>query len=193
MDADDLARYNLGLQKVDENLALSKVDPDALTRLRAQEAARLNALNNGEIKPYKYNMIDNPGPLADFDGSPANNFFSGKYNERVLEEDRIYYRIGEDGKPIGQWYTTEPAKSVAQARIDSAIKPQWIDPATGELTGTSMLDTNYAIKIPKGTTVYEGPIAPQGGIYCGGNNTRQTFIHEPWKLNIEIVGKTPIK
>ena len=43
MDADDLARYNLGLQKVDENLALSKIDPDALTRLRAEEAARINA------------------------------------------------------------------------------------------------------------------------------------------------------
>ena len=50
MDADDLARYNLGLQKVDENLALSKIDAEALAKLRAQEAARLNALNNGGVK-----------------------------------------------------------------------------------------------------------------------------------------------
>ena len=50
MDADDLARYNLGLQKVDENLALSKIDAEALAKLRAQEAARLNALDNGNFK-----------------------------------------------------------------------------------------------------------------------------------------------
>ncbi len=193
MDADDLARYNLGLQKVDENLALSKIDPDALTRLRAEEAARVNALSNGEIHNYQNNMIENPGPLADIKGQPAKNFYGGRYNEQVLTEDKIYYRAGTQGEPLGQWFTSEPAKSAAQARIDSAIKPQWIDPATGELTGTSVLDTNYAIKIPKGTTVYEGPIAPQGGVFCGGNDVMQTFIQAPWKLDYEVISQMPLK
>ncbi len=41
-------------------------------------------------------------------------------------------------------------------RIDTAAKPRWIAPITEELTGTSIIDTNYAIKIPAGTTVYTG-------------------------------------
>ncbi len=45
-----------------------------------------------------------------------------------------------------------------QVRIDLAVKPQWIDSVTGELTGTSIINTNYAIKIPAGTTVYSGPV-----------------------------------
>ncbi len=47
---------------------------------------------------------------------------------------------------------------------------------TGELTGESVIDTVYAIKIPKGTTVYTGPVGSQGGAYYGGYNIMQTFI-----------------
>lgn len=43
-------------------------------------------------------------------------------------------------------------------RIDTAVKPQRIDPVTGKLTGKSVVDTVYAIKIPKGTKVYTGPV-----------------------------------
>jgi hypothetical protein len=138
-------------------------------------------------------MIENPGPLAEIQGQPAKNFFGGKYNAEILTEDKIYYRAGQDGKPLGQWFTTEPAESVAKVRIETAVKPQWIDPITGELTGTSIIDTNYAIKIPAGTTVYTGPVGYQGGIYLGGSDIMQTFIQTPWKLNVEVVGKTALK
>ena len=76
--------------------------------------------------------------------------------------------------------------------IDSAVKAQWIHPKTGVLTGSSPLETVYAIKIPKGTTIYEGPAGYQGGIYLGGGN--QIFVPEPWKINgVEVISSTPIK
>lgn len=78
-------------------------------------------------------------------------------------------------------------------RIDTVVKEQWIDPVTGQITGTSIIDTNNAIKIPKGTTVYTGSVGYQGGMYLGGEDIIQTFIQEPWKLNVEVISKTPLK
>ena len=146
-----------------------------------------------DIANYQYNMIENPGPLAEIQGNPAKNFYGGRYNVEVLTEDRIYYRGGNSDKALGQWFTTEPPESVAKVRIDTAVKPQWIDTITGELTGESVVDTVYAIKIPKGTTVYTGPVGSQGGAYCGGYNIMQTFIKEPWKLDYQVISKSSLK
>ena len=145
-----------------------------------------------DIANYQYNMIENPGPLAEIQGNPAKNFYGGRYNVEVLTEDRIYYRGGNSDKALGQWFTTEPPESVAKVRIDTAVKPQWIDTITGELTGESVVDTVYAIKIPKGTTVYTGPVGSQGGVYCGGYNIMQTFIKEPWKLDYQVISKSSL-
>ncbi|PEZ08854.1 hypothetical protein CN326_04060 [Bacillus sp. AFS018417] len=152
---------------------------------------------------YSYNMIENPGPLAEMRGNPASNFLAGKYNVKTLDEDTTLYRSGKKGgltipgeeqNALGQWFTREPAESVAKVRIDSAVKAQWIDPKTGVLTGTSPLESTYAIKIPKGTTIYEGPVGYQGGLYLGGENCNQIFISEPWKINgVEPLSETPIK
>lgn len=143
---------------------------------------------------YKYNMIENPGPLAEKPGNPASNFRSGMYNERVLQEDVVLYRGGDASLPLGQWFTSEPPSSVANVRIDSAVKPQWIDPNTGVLTGTSNVNTVHAVKIPKGTTIYEGPVGNQGGIYTGGPNAGQIFVEKPWNIEgVEVVNSTPLK
>lgn len=53
------------------------------------------------------------------------------------------------------------------------------------------MDNVYAIKIPKGTTIYTGPVGPQGGVYVGGCNVMQTYIDAPWTF--EVVGKTPLQ
>ena len=141
---------------------------------------------------YEYNMIENPGPLAEMEGNPASNFAGGKYNEVTLTEDTTFYRAGKSDTPLGQWYTETPVDSVAQARIDLAIKPQWIDPQTGALTGTSVIDSNFAVSIPAGTTVYTGPVGYQGGVYLGGNTT-QVFIPTPWNIDgVTVVSSTPL-
>jgi len=143
---------------------------------------------------FAYNAVESPGPLANLPGNPAANFASGKYNSRVLADDLVLYRAGEAGTPLGQWFTREPAASRAQVRIDLAVKPQWIDPKTGVLTGSSNLDTVFAVKIPCGTRIYEGPVGYQSGIYLGGTSTGQIFVEAPWKIKgVEVVGALPLK
>ena len=142
---------------------------------------------------YTYNMIENPGPLANMDDNPAKNFYGGKYNATTLTQDTVFYRAGKEGVPYGQWFTTTPSKSVAQVRIDLAVKPQWINPATGVLDGTSVINMNYGIKIPAGTTIYSGPVGYQGGVYLGGEDIIQTFISKPWCIKgVEVVSSTPL-
>ena len=187
-----------GIKKVDELLALKKISYQDVLDIRnsgkALESGKTTVIyGSDDIANYQYNMIENPGPLAEMPNQPAKNFYGGRYNVEVLTEDRIYYRGGNSDKALGQWFTTEPPESVAKVRIDTAVKPQWIDPITGELTGESVIDTVYAIKIPKGTTVYTGPVGSQGGAYCGGYNMMQTFIKEPWKLDYQVISKSPLK
>lgn len=71
------------------------------------------------------------------------------------------------------------AHAFRKVRIDTAVKPQWVDPVTGQLTGTSSVDVVYSIKLPAGTTVYQGPVASQGGVYVGGSGLTQTQIFVP--------------
>ena len=119
---------------------------------------------SGDIANYQYNMIENPGPLAEMPNQPAKNFYGGRYNMEVLQEDRIMYWAGNAQNPYGRWFTSEPS---------------------------SYIDNVYAIKIPKGTTIYTGPVGPQGGVYVGGYNVMQTYIDAPWTF--EVVGKTPLQ
>jgi hypothetical protein len=99
----------------------------------------------------------------------------------VLQEDTVLYRAGTAGKPLGQFFSTEKPVGVIQTRIDKAIPPRWPD-------GTAApLDTGFAIRIPRGTTVYSGETANQGGICVGG--TGQVFVPRPWDLpGTSVVG-----
>lgn len=144
-----------------------------------------------DIANYQYNMIENPGPLAEMPNQPARNFYGGRYNMEVLQEDKIMYRAGNVENPYGRWFTSEPPASVANVRIDTAVRQHWIDPKTGAWEASSYINSVYAIKVPKGTTVYTGPVGPQGGAYMGGYNVMQTYIDAPW--NFEVIGKTPLQ
>ncbi len=136
-------------------------------------------------------MIENPGPLAKMPNQPAKNFYGGRYNMEVLQEDRIMYRAGNAQNPYGRWFTSEPPASVANVKIDTAVKTHWIDSKTGVYEASSYIDNVYAIKVPKGTIIYTGPVGPQGGEHVGGYNIMQTYIYAPWTF--EVVGKTPLQ
>lgn len=148
-------------------------------------------------KEYHFNMVERPGPLADMPGTPAANFAGGKYNQRVLTEDTIFYRGGQSGggkNALGQWFNTAPPESVAKVRIDNAVKPQWIDVNSLQLSARSPVDSVYAIQIPKGTTIFEGPVGYQSGPYLGGQNMMQTFISEPWKIEgVKVISEAPLR
>lgn len=47
----------------------------------------LNGGGGGGEPDYEYNMIENPGPLADLPGNPAANFAGGRYNEVTLDPE----------------------------------------------------------------------------------------------------------
>ena len=66
---------------------------------------------------------------------------------------------------------------------------------TGNYTNSSVVydasEKVYAIKIPAGTIIYEGPVGYQGGMYLGGMETEQVFIQEPWKSPGVTIMKYP--
>ncbi|WP_369711553.1 hypothetical protein AB8B22_02675 [Leptotrichia sp. HSP-334] len=57
---------------------------------------------------------------------------------------------------------------------------------TGEQTAKSMIEQVYAVRIPAGTVIYEGPVAPQGGMYLGGMETNQIFLPDTRIPGIEF-------
>ena len=103
----------------------------------------------------------------------------------------MFYRAGNSEDSYGRYFVETPPKLVIQVRIDSAVKPYWTDVKTNTFninqnTGKlevfkSPIEKVYAIKIPAGTIIYEGPVGYQGGMYLGGMETEQVFIQEPWK------------
>lgn len=52
----------------------------------------------------------------------------------------------------------------------------------------------YKVLIPKGTTIYEGPVGYQGGAYLGGQNVTQIFVEQPWQLKgVGIMDSWPLR
>jgi len=119
---------------------------------------------------YQFDMM-NTGPLPK---DIAGTFAGGRYSEGIVTSaDEIFYRGGEAISPEGSFFTFEPAESIAGVRIDSAVKPQWLD-KNGVLTGVSNVDSLIEARFPVGTKYYYGPSGSQGGVYVGGNT--QIFI-----------------
>jgi hypothetical protein len=112
-----------------------------------------------------------PGPLPD---GMAVTFKGARYREVILENDTVLYRAGENDKPLGQYFSKERPVGEVQTRIDKAVLPEW--PGGGK----SPIESGYGIKIPKGTKVYVGEVAGQGGMYMGGSE--QIVVQQPWKI-----------
>jgi hypothetical protein len=163
-----------------------------LTRLRGV-LGKVDPLAPKKPGAYQFNMVENPGPLATRPGTPAANFAGGRYDEVELPADRSLFRGGDSqGSPLGQWFTTEKPAGVAEVRVDTAVKSQWIDPKTGSLQGSSPVDAVYEVQIPAGTKVYPGPVANQGDINLGGGH--QVFVPEPWKIpGVKVIRSEPLQ
>ncbi len=168
-------------------------------------------------RTFTYDMVNNPGPLANTESlatmrsSAAGNFFGGKYNEMTLTQPTILYRAqpgqgtvvsqsasGEVAssklaRRIGRWFAPQPPASGAIARIDSALRHQWID-AEGIFTGSSAAEVVLAVRIPAGAKIYYGPVGSQGGVNVGGLDKIQIFIPELDKLRgVLVVTETQLQ
>ena len=147
-------------------------------------------------RPGEYDYdLDNPGPLTGKRGSPDRNFRGLKYNVRVLEEDRVYYRAGRAGggdHSFGRWFTEEPPTSAASVRVDSAVRDVWTNNRTGAFMGQSPIEWVYPVRVPKGTTIYEGPTGSQGGVHLGGDDRIQIYIEDPRASGVMPMSGYPI-
>ncbi|WP_345149772.1 hypothetical protein, partial [Gluconacetobacter asukensis] len=118
------------------------------------ESVQMPAANNTVVATYG---PMNPGPLA---SDIANTFRSGTYTEMVAQQPTTLYRVyGGTAKQMGGYWTETPPAGPVQSIIDSALLPQWGNPATNVVK----------IEIPAGTTYFSGVAAPQGGLVGGGS------------------------
>jgi filamentous hemagglutinin len=126
----------------------------------------------GETKfgPHEIGPLGNPNDSR----SVASTFRSGSYVEKVAETDVYFYRdYGGKAAVDGRYWTPEPSSGPLQSQLDSAILPEW----------GNTFESRAVIKVPKGTTYYEGPAAPQTGkvdtfttLHGGGT---QIFLPKP--------------
>jgi hypothetical protein len=98
-----------------------------------------------------WNPITGPGPLG---AEIANTFRSATYVERTLDEPLTLYRVYgvKSGKLGSYWTTTKPSGGL-QSQLDLALLTEWGGVPAKTAT----------IKVPKGTTIFEGVAAPQTG------------------------------
>ena len=167
-----------------ERAAAGDAARDTATKVGSDAArgAEDAATHVGERQHYDFNMVENPGPLAtDEYGRAAQNFAGGRYTAEVTTEDTVLFRGGAKGTSLGQYFSADPPVGELQTRIDNAVETIWKD-GQGGYQGTSIVDTGYAVHIPKGTTIYTGPVASRGGSLVGGAKD-QIFIHHPWDID----------
>ena len=114
-----------------------------------------------------YNPI-NKGPLPD---KVANTFRSGTYTEVVTQGDTTLYRVyGGKAGELGPYWTTTKPQGPLQSVIDSALDQNWGNTATNVTT----------IKVPQGTTIYQGYAASQGGLVGGGTQVYIPKVDPSW-------------
>lgn len=100
--------------------------------------------------PHESGPLGNPNDQR----APASTFRSGTYTEKIAEKDIYLYRdYGGSAKVDGRYWTPEPSKGPLQSQLDSAVLPEW----------GNTFQNQAVIKIPKGTTYYEGTAAAQTG------------------------------
>jgi hypothetical protein len=129
----------------------------------------------------EFNQVGAAGPLA---GGAESTFSGGRYALVELDKPLTLYRAWTPGQSRefgGFWSLGQPMGSL-QARIDSALLPEW-----GQVGGTAFRSqaTHYtAIEVPAGTRVFAGEVANQGGSWVGGGS--QLLIEggakEFWKI-----------
>lgn len=125
----------------------------------------------------------NPGSLT---RRPTLSFLGQRYSSFKLDEDLVVYRAGSGNRSLGEYFSLDKPGSELQLRIDKAVRPSWPE------GGKSIVDTAYQVKIPKGTIVHVGEVAPQGDIFLGG--TQQIFVQKPWLIpGVEVLNKYPLE
>lgn len=106
------------------------------------------------------------GPLP---AQIANTFRGSSYTATTLTEATILYRVyGGKAGQIGMYWTRTPPAGPVQ----SMLLPKW---------GNTALNLSR-IRVPAGTTIYEGAAAAQGGFVGGGSQVVIPNVNPAWIL-----------
>jgi hypothetical protein len=109
-----------------------------------------------------------PAPLGE---TIAGTFRDGLYSQVVLSEEIMLYRVyGGSAAALGSYWTQTPPTGPLQARRDFALNPIWGN--TAEHVST--------IKVPAGTTIYEGYAARRGELVGGGSQVYIPKANRDW-------------
>lgn len=158
MSQADLDAWKLADAKVEEQLAVNRVNWDEVIALRAKER--------------RFIVVDQD-KLPE---SLSSTFAEGEYQTIVTGEDITLYRsFGGKADAGGAFATTRPAESRIQAKLDLALLPEWGNSRAYEAE----------IQIPAGQRVNIGIVAPQtikgsGTLLPGG--AVQILLPKDWTL-----------
>jgi hypothetical protein len=101
----------------------------------------------------------------------ANTFRGGSYTATTLSEGTTLYRAyGGTAGQLGSFWTRTPPSGALQSTIDLALKPQW---------GNTAVQV-AKIRVPAGTTIFEGAAAGQGGLVGGGSQVFIPTVNPAW-------------
>jgi hypothetical protein len=138
-------------------IAFTASKTTAITRTAAAKSAAI-----------RWGPATGAGPLGE---KVVATFRGGSYTQTVTTEATTLYRAygGTAGEVGGYWTRTAPTGPL-QARIDSALAPQWGNTAGSVST----------IRVPAGTTIFEGFAAPQGNLIGGGSQVFIQNVNPAW-------------
>ena len=165
-DGETLMTDELGQQFVQQNTQLER---DLMNPGHEWNYTTLSGgpLSDYSLKQAAANGISEQEALR---GSAANTFASGKYD--AYKGQLLLFKAG-DKENQGSFFTLRPPASEAQARIESAIKDQWVPPDGQVPAGLPVQRSDlthgyvYVLENPD-QPVYVGPTSSQGGPYLGG-------------------------
>ena len=135
--------------------------------LKAMEEGRFGGTN--ELSSAELNRH-----LRDWEGEAAGrnmevSFRDARFNVVELDAEVVLYRAGQKNRTMGQFFARAPPSKRFDVRFNSAVLTEW-----------SSLDTVYEVRVPKGTVLFDGYIAPQGNAHIGLG--QQIFVRKPWEI-----------
>lgn len=136
--------------------------------------ARGRSFAGTALKPWGAKVVTRWGPATGagpLGEEVAGTFRGGSYTEMLTQEVTTLYRAygGKAGALSPYWSRTPPAGPL-QAQIDSALLPKWGNTA----------ENLSSIIVPKGTRIFEGFVAPQGGLLGGGIQVYIPKVDPSW-------------
>jgi hypothetical protein len=138
------------------------------TKKVAGGIGKMSGISAAKNAAVRWGPATGAGPLGE---KVAATFRGGSYTQTVTTEATTLYRAygGTAGEVGGYWTRTAPTGPL-QARVDSALAPQWGNTARSVST----------IRVPAGITIFEGFAAPQGNLIGVGSQVFIQNVNPVW-------------